>query len=36
MYLPEEILTAKAQELLGIRVEDMSKFLMDLAIDRKM
>ena len=35
MYLPEEILTAKAQELLGIRVEDMSKFLMDLAIDRK-
>ncbi len=35
MYLPQEILTARAQELLGIRVEDMSKYLMDLAIDRK-
>ena len=35
MFLPENILTAKAQELLGIHVEDMSKYLMDLSIERK-
>lgn len=35
MYLPKEILTARAGELLGIQVEDLQKFLMDLSIERK-
>lgn len=35
MYLPEEQLADRARHLLGIPVEDMEKYLMDLSIDRK-
>lgn len=35
MYLPEEQLAERARQLLGVPVEDMTKYLMDLSIDRK-
>lgn len=35
LFLPTDILTARAVELLGIRVEDMTKYLMDLSIAKK-
>lgn len=35
IYLPKKILLARAEELLGIAQEDMEKYLMDLAIERK-
>lgn len=35
VYLPQDILVSEAMELLGIRMEDMEKFIMDLAMDKK-
>ncbi len=35
-YLPEGLLLARAKDLLGTRPEDMEKYLMDLAIDKKL
>ncbi len=35
VYLPKELLTGRAAQLLGVPLEDMDQYLMDLAIERK-
>lgn len=35
IYLPKSVLFARAEEMLGVRSDDMDKYLMDMAIERK-
>ena len=35
IYLPEEVLVRRAGELLGVEIQDISKHVMDLCIEKK-
>lgn len=35
IYLPQEVLSARASQILGVQIEEVEKYIMDLCIDRK-
>ena len=35
IYLPQQVLAARAGQLLGVEIQDVEKYIMDLCIEKK-